>query len=114
MRNYVVLLYLGYPRLISDDWKGLPNTPDASFTWINGKMYFLKGSLYWRFSEIGKLDDGYPKAMREGFAGIPNNIDAALVWSKNKKIYFFKGSQYWKLDPDLDPPVPESYPRRIR
>ena len=52
--------------------------------------------------------------MSSGFAGIPNNVDAALVWSRNKKIYFFKGSQYWKLDPDRNPPVPDSYPRKIR
>lgn len=103
----------GYPRLISEDWDGLPDRPDASFTWTNGKIYFLKGSRYWRFSEIGELDDGYPKNMREGFAGIPTNLDAALVWGKNNKIYFFKGSQYWKLDPSQDPPVPDTYPRKI-
>ena len=100
--------------MISEDWDGLPDRPDASFTWTNGKIYFLKGSRYWRFSEIGELDDGYPKNMREGFAGIPTNLDAALVWGKNNKIYFFKGSQYWKLDPSQDPPVPDTYPRKIR
>lgn len=103
----------GYPRLISEDWSGLPDDLDASFTWTNGKIYFLKGSQYWRFSEKGVLDRGYPKDMSSGFAGIPNNVDAALVWSRNKKIYFFKGSQYWKLDPDRNPPVPDSYPRKI-
>ena len=92
----------------------MPDNLDASFTWSNGKIYFLKGSQYWRFSEIGDLDRGYPKDLSTGFKGIPNNVDAALVWSRNKKIYFFKGSQYWKLDPERNPPVPDSYPRKIR
>lgn len=104
----------GYPRLISGDWGGLPDNLDASFTWTNGKIYFLKGSQYWRFSDVGVLDRGYPKELSSGFAGIPSNVDAALVWSRNKKIYFFKGSQYWKLDPERNPPVPDSYPRKIR
>ena len=104
----------GFPRLISDDWEGLPDNLDASFAWTNGKLYFMKGSQYWRFTDVGVLDDGYPKDMRKGFAGIPANVDAALVWARNKKIYFFKGSQYWKLDPDQDPAVPDSYPRKIR
>ena len=104
----------GFPRLISDDWEGLPDNLDASFAWTNGKLYFMKGSQYWRFTDVGVLDDGYPKDMRKGFAGIPADVDAALVWARNKKIYFFKGSQYWKLDPDQDPAVPDSYPRKIR
>lgn len=63
---------------------------------------------------MGILDSGYPKDMSQGFAGIPTNLDAAVVWAKNNKIYFFKGSKYWKLDPDQDPPVPDTYPRPIR
>ena len=55
----------------------------------NGKIYFLKGSQYWRFSDVGDLDRGYPKDLSSGFAGIPSDVDAALVWSRNKKIYFF-------------------------
>ena len=54
------------------------------------------------------------KDFSKGFDGIPDNVDSAMVWAVNKKIYFFKGSQYWKLDPDQDPAVPDSYPRKIR
>ena len=74
------------------------------FSYISGKTYFLKGSRYWRYSEVGILDAGYPKDMSQGFAGIPTNVDAAVVWAKNSKIYFFKGSKYWKLDPDQSSP----------
>ena len=102
----------GYPKPISHFGKGLPSSIDASFTWTNGKSYFFKGDQYWRHSE-DSMDKGYPKPISDGFEGIPNNLDAAFVWSGNGKIYFFKGSQYWKFDPDLRPPVRDTYPRPI-
>ena len=103
----------GYPRLISEGWKGLPWNLDAAFTWTNGKTYFFKGSLYWRFTADGQMDDDYPKVISEGFENIPNKIDAAFVWPVNNKIYFFKGSRYWKYEPDKSPSVDADYPKPI-
>jgi len=103
----------GYPKIISEEWDGLPGNLDAAFTWKNGKMYFFKGTRYWRFSASKQLDKGFPKDISEGFESIPNDVDAAFVWGKNDKIYFFKGSDYWKFDPKKNPPVDESYPRPI-
>ena len=100
-----------YRRYIAADW-GLPRNLDAAFTWTNGKTYFFKRSLYWRYSNQTQ-DEGYPKLISKGFDGIPDNIDAAFVWSGNGKIYFFKGSDYWRFDPDQSPPVRSSYPRPI-
>jgi matrix metalloproteinase-14 (membrane-inserted) len=37
-----------------------------------------------------------------------------MVWPVNNKIYFFKGTKYWKLDPDKNPAVDDSYPRQIK
>ena len=63
------------------------------------KTYFIKGSQYWRFPEVGMLDDSHPKNFSKAFEGVPRNIDAAMVWPADNKIYFFKSSKYLKCDP---------------
>ena len=105
----------GFPRRISDDWPGIPNNLNAAFSWTNGKIYFFKGSQYWRASSDGQVDEGFPRSIDAGFPGIPDSPDAAIVWGENDKIYFFKGSRYWRLDPkNARQPVDKSYPRNIR
>jgi len=34
----------GYPKLISNDWDGLPGNLDAGFTWTNNKTYIFRFS----------------------------------------------------------------------
>ena len=102
----------GYPRNISNFWRGLPGKIDASFTWSNGKSFFFKDNKYWRFTN-GEMDPSYPRLIKKGFDGIPDNVDAAFVWSGNNKIYFFKGSKYWRFDPNKRPPVSKGYPKPI-
>ncbi|XP_050545970.1 matrix metalloproteinase-19-like isoform X1 [Daktulosphaira vitifoliae] len=99
------------PKLIIDEWIGLPNNIDAAFTYKNGQTYFFKGSKYWRFTDTS-LDKGFPKEITFGFAGIPNNIDSSM--NLNDKIYFFKGEKYWVYDPIIKPPVSNEYPRPLR
>jgi len=104
----------GYPRKISQDWRGLPSNIDAAFTWESTKAtYFIKGSKYWKFVNRNPYP-GYPKNIKDGFPGIPNNVDTAFVWSGNGKIYFFKNSQYWKFDPEKQPHVrTDQYPKSV-
>ena len=69
----------GYPRKISQDWRGLPSNIDAAFTWESTKAtYFIKGSKYWKFVNRNPYP-GYPKNIKDGFPGIPNNVDTAFV-----------------------------------
>ena len=101
----------GYPRLISEGWKGLPRNLDAAVTWgVNGDSFFFKGNRYWKFSN-GRLAADYPKNISE-WNGLPSNVDAALEWSDNKHIYFFKGAQYWKYSMEENT-VKTEYPKKI-
>ncbi|KAG8201982.1 hypothetical protein JTE90_027454 [Oedothorax gibbosus] len=97
------------PRKISDDWDGMPGNIDAAMTWTNGKTYFFKNDVYYRFRNQD-MDPGYPKSIQTEFKGIPNNIDTAFVWSGNGKAYFFKGDIYWRFDNCKDPPILSYYP----
>ena len=50
--------------------------------------------MYWKFSDVGKIDAGYPRQLDKGFPGIPSNADAAFVWPSDDQIYFLKGSNW--------------------
>ena len=40
----------GYPKSISEGFPGVPDNVDAAFVWGgNNKIYFFKGSQYWKF-----------------------------------------------------------------
>ena len=79
------------PKLISKGFKDIPNNVDASFVWSgNGKIYFFKGSNYWRFDPTQRppVKESYPKPIKN-WEGLPNDIDDALQYS-NGYTYFFK------------------------
>ncbi|NXW57470.1 PRG4 protein, partial [Eurystomus gularis] len=82
------------PRRITDGW-GIPSPIDAVFSRCNcdGKTFFIKGPLYWRFTN-GVMDKGYPKPLANGFAGLKGKIVATLpVATYNNRpesVYFIK------------------------
>ncbi|NXJ32106.1 PRG4 protein, partial [Ciconia maguari] len=82
------------PRRISDGW-GIPSPIDAVFSRCNcdGKTFFIKGPLYWRFTN-GVMDKGYPKPLANGFAGLSGKIVATLPVARYKtrpeSVYFIK------------------------
>merc|ERR1711963_831282 len=40
----------GYPKQLDKGFSGIPNNVDAAFVWpVNDKIYFFKGSIYWKF-----------------------------------------------------------------
>uniref|UniRef100_A0A803WGD5 SMB domain-containing protein n=1 Tax=Ficedula albicollis TaxID=59894 RepID=A0A803WGD5_FICAL len=82
------------PRRISDGW-GIPSPIDSVFSRCNcdGKTFFIKGPLYWRFTN-GIMDSGYPKPLATGFAGLSGRIVATLPVarynSRPESVYFIK------------------------
>ena len=89
----------GYPKDVADGFPGIPTDVDASFVWGgNGKIYFFKGSKYWKFDPERKphvRSDQYPKSISLG--DLPNNMEAALQWD-NGRTYFFKSGNYWRFN----------------
>ncbi|KAF4800782.1 proteoglycan 4 [Turdus rufiventris] len=82
------------PRRITDGW-GIPSPIDSVFSRCNcdGKTFFIKGPLYWRFTN-GVMDQGYPKPLATGFAGLSGRIVATLPVarynSRPESVYFIK------------------------
>ncbi|NWH90065.1 PRG4 protein, partial [Aegithalos caudatus] len=82
------------PRRISDGW-GIPSPIDSVFSRCNcdGKTFFIKGPLYWRFTN-GVMDTGYPKPLATGFAGLSGRIVATLPVARYnnrpESVYFIK------------------------
>lgn len=103
----------GYPKNITQKWKGIPNSFDESFLWgANWQTYFFKGSNYYMYD--GSKDEiykGYPKQISQGWRGVPNNIDAAFT-DRQAISYFFKGDQVYKYDNSRDR-VAYGYPLKI-
>ncbi|KOB78388.1 Matrix metalloproteinase variant 1, partial [Operophtera brumata] len=78
---------------------GIPDNIDAALVWSgNGKIYFYKGSKFWRFDPAQRppVKATYPKPL-SNWEGIPDSIDAALQYT-NGYTYFFKGGSYWRFN----------------
>lgn len=104
----------GYPKRISQVYRGIPSHIDTAYVWSgNGRIYFMKGEQYWRYNPTLRMaDSGYPKPISV-WKGLPKSLDAAFNW--NDRTYFFKNGYYWRLD-DEKVEVAQSlkmpYPRR--
>lgn len=86
-----------YPKDISEGFTGIPDDLDAALVWSgNGKIYFYKGSKFWRFdpSQRPPVKSTYPKPI-SNWDGVPNNLDAAFQWT-NGYTYFYKGNAYYR------------------
>ena len=90
----------GYPKDLSEGFAGVPSSVDTALVWSgNGKIYFFKGSKYWRFDPNQKppIKSTYPKDI-SNWEGLPDaNLDAAFQYS-NGYTYFFKDGNYWRFN----------------
>ena len=59
----------GYPRVLSEEFSGLPNNiyVDAALVWsANGQLYLFSGSNYWKYDWAErKIVPGYPLAIAD-------------------------------------------------
>ncbi|XP_057296594.1 matrix metalloproteinase-21-like [Hydractinia symbiolongicarpus] len=104
----------GYPRNVTQKWKGLPHTFDEVFLWgANWKTYFFKGKYYYLYdTQKDQVLNGYPQLISQGWAGVPNDVDAAFT-DRNRISFFFKGKLVYKYDNSRDR-VAFGYPMKIR
>ncbi len=88
---------------------------DAALVWPNGKAFFFRNNLYFRYDiENDSVDSGYPLPFNKTFwHGLPDSfasgIDAAVLWP-NGKAFFFKGDKYIRFDVEKDK-VDTGYPK---
>lgn len=87
-----------YPMEISEGFTGIPDNIDAATVWTgNGKIYFYKGTKFWRFDPASKppVRSNYPKRI-QNWEGIPNHINAAVTYKGF--TYFFQDNAYYRFN----------------
>lgn len=96
---YIRDAYLDNNVVFFAGFTGIPDNIDAALVWSgNGKIYFYKGSKFWRFDPAQRppVKGTYPKPL-SNWEGIPDGVDAALQYT-NGYTYFFKGGSYWRFN----------------
>lgn len=87
-----------YPKDISEGFTGIPDNIDTVTVWTgNGKIYFYKGTKFWRFDPTQKppVKNTYPKLI-SNWESVPDNLDASIVY--RGYTYFFKGNAYYRFN----------------
>ena len=81
---------------------GISDNIDVAFVWGgNNKIYFFKGTKYWKFDPVKTphvRTDRYPRNITSW--DLPDDLEGAFQWT-NGKTYFFKEGQYWRFNDRL-------------
>ena len=83
----------------SKGFDGIPDDVDSAMVWaVNKKIYFFKGSQYWKFDPDKKppVSSSYPRPV-SNWEGIPDDVDDALQYD-NGYTYFFKKGEYFRFN----------------
>lgn len=100
-------LQTGYPRLISDGFRGLDEQRfftghlDAAFVYSgDNHTYFIKDAMVWRLNSFkeftSSIDNDYPQFVAR-WLHIGEKITGALRWT-NGRNYFFSHRSYYRFD----------------
>jgi len=111
-------LQAGYPRLISDGFRGLDDQHfftghlDAAFVYSgDNHTYFIKDAMVWRLNIniefTGSIDIDYPQFVSR-WLHIGEKITSAIQWI-NGRNYFFSYKFYYRYD-HINHQVDDSYP----
>jgi hypothetical protein len=112
----------GYPKALTNGWKGLDGTGfesdiDSVLDLGTGKAYLFKGDQYLRVDQqTNAVDDGYPLPIADNWgglaeAGFADSINAAINWGDGK-AFLFRGRSYVRYDIATDH-ADEGYPASI-
>ncbi|KAL5245096.1 hypothetical protein ACI65C_012506 [Semiaphis heraclei] len=73
LKKNIFAVKVGYPKLISKIWRGIPNNIDAVFRYMDGKLYFFKDNYYYKLnfytSKVVKENPPYPRNARNSWFG---------------------------------------------
>jgi Hemopexin/Glycosyltransferase family 87 len=84
-----------YPRLMEEDWPGVPFDLEAAANGGDGYFYFFKDSHCWRWDIDGEhSEENNPIDVRSRWNDLPLALDAALE-GPDGNLYFFKENQLW-------------------
>jgi Hemopexin/Glycosyltransferase family 87 len=83
-----------YPRLIADDWVGIPNDIEAAVNGGDGFLYFFKDPHCWRWNLRAGHSLDRPVDKRKRWKQVPMGLDAAAEGADGT-LYFFKQNQFW-------------------
>jgi hypothetical protein len=80
----------GYPRTIAEGWPGLDergfaDALDAAVRWLDGRVFFFKGTSYLRYDADTGTVTGEPRAISDGWPGLPD-IPIDAIWIKTAPV----------------------------